>query len=333
MITIPSSEIKPALAVVILVIVAYFLAPTEFHLTVLTIVAIHGIAAVALTLAFGYAGLISLGSSAFFGLGAYTAAFAVQKMGLPSLVGLLMGVLVCGTTGYLLARPLLRLNSHYLAMATLALGVVAYIVYGQARPFTGGLDPGIFGLEPLQIFGFKLAGPRQMYWVCWGALLISCLAGANLVHSARGRAMRALRTSEVATSCLGVDTVGLRVMVFALSSSLIGLAGGLYAFFMRSFAASAFDPGLSIDILMMVLIGSLSTLWGAVVGALVITVLPNLLEGFEHYKLLVFGLAMVAVMVFFPNGLVQSIVDAFKAAVLRRSGSVATDDAERRAAP
>jgi branched-chain amino acid transport system permease protein len=102
---------------------------------------------------------------------------------------------------------------------------------------------------------------------------------------------------------------------------------------MRSFAASAFDPGLSIDILMMVLIGSMSTLWGAVVGAFVITVLPNLLEGFEHYKLLVFGLAMVAVMVFFPNGLVQSIVDAFKAAVLRRSGSVATDDAERRAAP
>lgn len=327
------TEVKPAAAAVLLVIASYFVAPSDFHLTVLTISAIHGIAAVALTLAFGYAGLISLGTSAFFGLGAYTAAFAVQKLGLPSPVGLLLGVLICAAAGYLLARPLLRLNSHYLAMATLAIGVAAYIVYGQARPFTGGLDPGIFGLAPLQFFGFQLAGPRQMYWLCWGVLLVSCLAGANLVYSARGRAMRALRTSEVATSCLGVDTIGLRVMVFTLSSALIGLAGGLYAFFMRSFAATAFDPGLSIDILMMVLIGSMTTLWGAVVGALVITVLPNLLEGFEHYKLLVYGLAMVAVMVFFPSGLVQSIVDALKAAAVRRSASSAADAAQRRAAP
>jgi len=330
---IPSSELKPAASAVVLIVLAHFIAPSDFHITVLTISAIHGIATIALTLAFSYAGLISLGSSAFFGLGAYTAAFAVQKMGLPTFAGFALGVMLCGGVGYLLARPLLRLNSHYLAMATLALGVAAYIVYGQARPLTGGLDPGIFGLEPLRIFGLILAVPKEMYWACWTVLLISCLAGANLVNSARGRAMRALRTSEVATYCLGVDTVRLRVMVFALFSALIGLAGGLYAFFMRSFAATAFDPGLSIDILMMVLIGSMTTLWGAVVGALVITVLPNLLEGFEHYKLLVYRLAMVAVMVFFSNGLVQSIVDALKSAAVRRSARPASSGAQRRAGP
>lgn len=324
------AEFKAALVAAGIVLLAFILSPSDFHLTVLTFAALHGIAAVALSLAFGCAGVISLGSAAFFGIGAYSVAFAVQKAGIPTFAALFLATLFAGLCGYLLARPLLRLDSHYLAMATLALGVVAYIIFGQARLLTGGFDPGITGLPPLQLFGFELAGPRKMYWVSWTTLLLVCVIGFNLVHSARGRAMRALRSSEIATSCLGVDTVGLRVMVFSLSTALTGLAGGLYAFFMGSFAATAFEPGLSIDILMMVLIGSTSTLWGAVVGALAITILPNLLEGFELYKLLVFGLTMMAVMVFFPDGLVQSAIDGVRnlrrkpseeAPIQRRNGS------------
>ncbi len=325
------AELKAVLAAAGIVLLAFVLAPSDFHLTVLTIAALHGIAAVALSLAFGCAGVISLGSAAFFGIGAYGVAFAVQKAGIPTFAALALATLLAGACGYLLARPLLRLDSHYLAMATLALGVVAYIVFGQARPLTGGFDPGITGVPPLQIFGFQLAGPRKMYWVSWTTLLLVCVIGFNLVHSARGRAMRALRSSEIATSCLGVDTVGLRVMVFSLSTALTGLAGGLYAFFMGSFAATAFEPGFSIDILMMVLVGSTSTLWGAVVGALAITILPNLLEGFELYKLLVFGLTMMAIMVFFPDGLVQSVIDGVRS--LRRKPSEETSILRRPGSP
>ena len=292
-----------------LVVLGYLLARSDFHLTVMTFCAIYGIAAVALSLAFGYAGLISLGSSAFFGVGAYAVAYMGQKLQLPALVALCAAGVVPGLAGYLLARPLLRLNSHYLAVATLAMAVVMYIVFGQAKAVTGGLDPGIMGLPALKIGPLELGGPKAMYWVCWAVLIAVCAVALNFVNSAAGRATRALRSSEVAASCLGVDTVRLRVSIFALSSALIGLAGGLYAYFMRSFNATAFEPSVSIDLLMMVLVGSVSTLWGAVAGAVVITILPNFLENFEHYKMLVYGLLMVIVMVFFPNGLVQHLAD------------------------
>ena len=279
-----------------------------FYLSVMVNAGIHAIAAVGLSLVLGYAGLASLGQAAFFGIGAYATANLVGRADWPSIAALAAATAVSAAFGYVIARPLLRLSSHYLAMATLAFGVVMYILFAQLHGLTGGLDPGIIAMPPFAIFGRTMGGTAGMFWVVAVALLATVLCGINLIHSRVGRGLLALRSSEIAAAGLGIDIVRSKLAIFAFAAGITGLAGGLFAFFARSFNASAFGFSMSIELLMMVVIGSLSTVWGGVCGAVVLAVLPNLLEGFEGLKAVVYGAVMTLVMIFMPNGLVDALV-------------------------
>lgn len=198
------------------------------------------------------------------------------------------------------------MSGHNLALGTLALGAVFFVVASQWRSVTGGIDPGIVNLPNLGFWG--QSHETVVYWLSAVVLLVAAIVAAALVDGRFGRGLEVLRTSEVVAACMGVDTVRAKSMVFAIAAAFAGASGALLALYLRSFNANTFGVSLSIELLMMVIIGSLSTIWGAIFGAFAIIILPNLLESFDHAKLLVYGLTMVAVMMFAPRGLGETLL-------------------------
>lgn len=294
----------------------------SFYRSVATVAMIQAVGAIGLTLLLGFAGQISLGQGAFVGIGAYAAAYFVQKLGLDPLLGILVGAALSGGLAYVISRPLLRLKGHYLAMATMALGTGFYIIAAQARSLTGGLDPGIVQLPQFAPFGLAIGDPKSFYWVAAAGLTLATVIALNIAHSRVGRALKALHGSEVAAASLGVDVSRYKALVFALAAMMAAVSGSLFAFETRSYNAGAFGFGLSVELLMMVIIGSLSTIWGGIFGAAFITVMPTLLDDFEAIKPLVYGLLMVAIMVLMPNGMADAAVKA----ALRRLRRTEGDD-------
>lgn len=294
---------------------AGFLLTKAYHLTLLTYSGIYAIAALGMFILFGYCGQISIGQAAFFGFGAYASALLVMRAGLPSLLAMAIAVAISSIIGWIVCRPLLKLTTNYLAMATLAFGVIVNVVFSQAVSITGGLDPGMFGVPALNFFGLKLSSTQAKFWMVSGFLCLSTLVIINIVHSRIGRAFKALKGSEVATGGLGVDVVRAKVAAFTLAAGLAGLAGSLFAFAQGSFSSSTFTVGLSIELLVMVAIGSISNLWGAIFGAAFITIFPTFLEHFELYKLPIFGAILLIVTIFMPDGLAKTVFDSARTMV------------------
>jgi branched-chain amino acid transport system permease protein len=289
-----------------------------YYLSMFIYSSIYAIAALGICLLFGFAGQISLGQAAFFGIGAYTSAWVVMRLDLPPLLGTVAAMLFAGAFGWIVSRPLLRLTTNYLAMGTLAFGMICFTAFAQLNSITGGIDPGIVGMPAFHVGALILDKPRSMYWLVTGVMCLVLFLIINLVHSRVGRALRALKVSEVAAAGLGIDVVGYKVMTFTVAAALTGLAGSLFAHFQRSYTASGFGVGLSIELLIMVIVGSVATPWGALFGALFVTLMPSLLEDFEQYKLLVYGLIMTAVMIYMPDGLGKAVIDAASSKFNRR---------------
>ena len=274
---------------------------SQFHRALTLQVIIFAIAAVGLTLLVGFTGQISIGQNAFVAIGAYALANAVQKFGLDPLLGLVLGTLLSAIAGYLVARPILRLHGHYLGLATLAIGAAAQILASQWRPLTGGLDPGIVDLPRIMM------GDRDVLFALVAACLVLVMVVTLvLIHSPVGRALQTIRTSETLAAGNGIRVAGTKAAVFAFSAGTAGLAGGLYALFMRSFNAGSFGVMMSIELLMMVMIGSLSTVWGALFGAALVVLLPQVLEHAETAKMFIYGTILTLVVMFMPSGLASS---------------------------
>ncbi|GGC77887.1 branched-chain amino acid ABC transporter permease [Chelatococcus reniformis] len=280
----------------------------SYHLTMLIYSGIYAIAALGMFVLFGIAGQISIGQAAFFGVGAYASALAATHAGIPPVLAVAGSTAMAAAFGWLVSRPLLRLTTNYLAMATLAFGVICFILFAQLRSLTGGIDPGIVATPGFSVAGFDLSSARAMFFVVGAALCGTILLVLNLVHSRVGRALRALKGSEVATAGLGIDVVRYKVAAFTLAAGLAGLAGALFAYFQSAFNASVFSVGLSIELLLMVIVGSVSSPWGALFGALFVTILPTFLEDFEQYKLLIYGVILTVVMIYMPDGFGSTVV-------------------------
>jgi len=296
-----------------------FLATNSFYKSVLVFSMINAIAAVGLCLMLGFAGEISIGQAAFYGLGAYVTAYLANQFHLEPVLAISAGAVASMAIGWGISRPLSRLHEHYLAMATLAFGIIMYIVFANARPFTGGLDPGT-SVAKFAILGFDLSSMDRYFWVVWVSLGLAALVAGNVAATQVGRSLLAVKMSAPAAASVGIDVVRAKAFVFAIGALLTGLSGGLYAFFARSFNASTFGIGYSIELLMMVVLGSLTRVSGAIVGAFIITILPVLFEHFEDYKTLVFGITMVLIMKFLPSGLVEGVF-SLGSRLLRRKGT------------
>lgn len=281
----------------------------QYLYDVAILVGLNAIVCVGLNLLIGYAGQISLGHAGFFALGGYGSAILAVRYGWPPLAALPVSVASVTLLAFLVGRPILRLKGHYLAMATLGLGVIITVVLATEDRFTGGPDG--MSVPPLALFGRALAGERAWYWVV-GALLLACVALAlNLVESPRGRALRALHGSEVAAEMIGIDSARHKLAVFVLSAGLAAAAGGLTAHYSGFITPSQGSFLRSIELVTMVVFGGMASTFGAVVGAAVLTTLPQLLTPLKDYEMVVFGAVMMFTMIFMPRGIVPTVAALF----------------------
>ncbi len=283
------------------------LLPNAFWYDLAIRAAINAVVVIGLNLLIGYAGQISLGHAGFIGMGAYASAVLTGRPGWPPIAAMAAGALATALLALLVARPILRLRGQALAMATLGLGIVLSMVFTNESHWTGGPD-GIV-VQPFSVLGLEITGERQWYWVAAALLLVTLWAAGNLVDSAFGRAMRALHTAEPAARAVGVDPAAVKAWIFVLSAIGASLMGSLTAHYVGFVTPQVASFLTSVELLTMVVVGGMASLGGSVVGAAVLTVLPQLLSRFEGAETAVFGLVLVVTMVAMPRGLVPTLRD------------------------
>ena len=271
-----------------------------YGLYLLTLTEIFVLVALGLNLLTGYAGQISLCHASFFGVGAYATAILTQKAGLPYLLSLLLGALLTTAIGALAAVPALRLKNIYLAIATLGFGVVLQKITFEWRSLTGG--GGGLALPPPSIAGYEL-GAVGLYYLTLILVTVGLFGAWNVSRGRTGRALLVIKDSEIAAGSLGIHASRYKVTAFAISAFYAAIAGGLFAYLVRYINPESFSVGLSISFLSMVVIGGLGTIGGSILGAIFYVIVPELLRGIKDAPGLVFGLLLVIVMVFMPQGL------------------------------
>ncbi len=283
----------------------------EFYVGELGAVFIFAIAGVGLMLLVGYTGLISLGHAAFLGIGAYVNAVLLAR-GVPFLVTVPVAGLFTAVCGAAIGRPTLRMSGLYLAIATLAFGSIVGTVFQKWTAVTGGFDG--FAVPTPYVFGIAVDSANGIYYVSLVVLVFVLWIAANLLRSPTGRAMVAIRDSEVSAQSMGIPLARYKTLVFAVSAGMTGLAGALFAHYVRYLAPDAFDVLLSVQLLTIVFVGGLGSLRGAILGAMFVRLLPQLiaivrdslpfgigrLPGLEPS---LFGLSLVLVILFQPAGL------------------------------
>ncbi|CAH0120011.1 hypothetical protein PAE9249_02520 [Paenibacillus sp. CECT 9249] len=250
----------------------------------------------------GQVKLVSAGHAGFFGIGAYTSALLTTRADLPFLVGLIGAILITALVGFLFSIPVLRLKGHYLAMATLAFGIVVQMVLLNWETLTNGPN-GIPGIPFPSLFTLEIRTDRSMYYFCFLLLLLVLFGLSRLYRSPVGRTFRLIREDDIAAATLGVHVVRYKVIAFTLSAGLAGMAGSLFAHYMTYINYDTFSPLESFMIMAMVVVGGMSTLLGPVVGAVLLSSIPELLRDLADYRMLIYGLVLVVVLLWRPQGI------------------------------
>jgi branched-chain amino acid transport system permease protein len=282
----------------------------DYYINTLTLSLTHAIIAVGLNLLMGYAGQVSLGHAAFYGLAAYTSAILTTTYALPIPLGMASGILVSGFVASLIGMPTLKLKGHYLAMATLGFGVIVYIFFNETIDLTGG-PSGFTGVPRLSIAGYTFASDISYYYLVSVVLAVVVLLSLNLIGSRIGRALRALHTSETASQIAGIDIARYKIFVFVLSALFAGLAGVLYVHNRSFLAPSSFGFNFSVELLTMVVLGGMANVWGAVIGACFLTILPEFLRVFENVEIVLYGAILIVFTIFLPEGIAGGIGKLF----------------------
>ncbi len=288
-----------------LALVPLFLA-NPWKLGVLNLIGVHAVIALGLNLFVGYAGQISLGHAAFFGLGAYGSAILTTAFAMPPLAAMVLTAVGVALTALLLGVPTLRLTGHYLAMATLGFNIVVHNLFVQWDRVTGG-PSGLTGIPPFSVLGVAFPGEVRAYYLLWGAVMIALTLCLNLVRSGVGRGLAALAEDEVSAAAMGVNVRRGKIVVFTVSAVFASVAGSLFAHYLGTITPDTFGIFASIDLLLMVVIGGMGSLWGSLAGAAFITVLPHLLGPLEAYKEIIHGLILVGILLVLPRGLVADM--------------------------
>lgn len=283
-----------------------WLVPNTYVLDVVNRIGINAIAVIGLNLVMGYAGQVSLGHAGFFGLGAYASAILTARYGWPPLTAMAAGMVGTGLLAFVVARPILRLKGHYLAMATLGLGIIVSIVITNESAWTGGPDG--MPVAALAVAGVAPAGEFQWYWVIATCLWLAAWFAGNLVDSPVGRALRALHGSEAAARSVGVDVARCKARVFTVSAVFASFAGSLFAHYVGFITPQVASFLHSIELVTMVVVGGMASVYGSVFGAVLLTTLPQLLAEFEGWEMVVFGALLILVMVLLPRGLVPTVL-------------------------
>lgn len=285
---------------------------SRYILSALIFIALNAIAALGLTLVMGFAGQVSLGQAAFYAIGAYVSGVLTATYGWNGWAALALAVVMGGVTAFVVGLPIFKLSGLLLAMATLGFGIIVYYILVNWSGVTGG-PSGLTSIPPLSIGRLRLDSDARMFWLTWGCLLFLLGLAGNLVDSRVGRALRAIHGSEPAAQAVGIDTTSYKLGIFTVAGAITALAGGLYAHYLTFINPSPFGFAYSIELLLMVVLGGVASLWGALLGAALVVVLVEALRalsplltvshGAAEYEIVLFGLILMALMVFVPQGL------------------------------
>ena len=293
----------------------------EFTITMLNYIGLYALVAVGLVMLTGVGGMTSFGQAAFVGLGAYATAWFCTAPAAAALVavapgsaalpwiGLIAGLVLSAAVAWFLGSVTLRLSGHYLPLGTIAWGLSLYFLFGNLE-FLGG-HTGLAGLPSLSVGDLTLRSVRELGLLTWTVLLLTLWALHNLLDSREGRAIRSLKTGRVMAESMGVDTARYRIKVFVLAALLASLSGWMYAHLQRFVNPTPFSLNIGIEYLFMAVVGGAGHLWGAVLGAALITlmkqylqdILPSLLGASGNFEVVVFGLLMLLVLQRFSDGL------------------------------
>jgi len=299
----------------------------SYHQNIGVLIGIYSICAIGLNILLGNTGQISLGHAAFFGIGAYASALLTKNYHLSFWLALPVSAIFTGIIGYLIGLTSLRLKGHYLAMATLAFGIIVETVFMEWTEVTGGT--GGFGSIPSPSIGsFQFNTDFRYFYLVWIFVLLISIITRNIVNSRIGRALNAIHRDEIAAAVTGVYPTKYKLKIFGVSAGYAGLAGSLFANFSHLISAHSFSIMFAVTLLCMIVIGGLGNVWGSITGAIVLTLLaefirffadlPFISEGLRkaltnyNYHLLTYGILMLICIIFVPNGLVGGFVRLYR---------------------
>jgi branched-chain amino acid transport system permease protein len=291
---------KKSFLLFIVVMAALPLLPTpEFWITLANYIGLYSIVALGLVLLTGVAGLTSFGQAAFVGLGAYATAYLTTQFGLSPWVGLAAGIVVTAAAAFFIGAITMRLSGHFLPLGTIAWGLSLYFLFGNLD-FLGKYD-GLNGIPAISLFGITLGSGRAMFYMIWVVVIVSVIALQNLLNSRPGRAIRALKGGGVMAEAMGVNTAWMKIVIFVIAALLACISGWLYAHMQRAVNPTPFGLNQGIEYLFMAVVGGAGHLWGAILGATVLTLLkdqlqsllPRLLGANGNFEVIVFGILMV----------------------------------------
>lgn len=280
----------------------------EYWITLLNYIGLYSIVAIGLVLLTGIGGMTSFGQAAFVGVGAYATAFLTTRYGVSPWLALIAGVVLTAFIALLLGLITMRLSGHFLPLGTIAWGLSLFYLFGNME-LLGKYD-GINGIPVLNVFGWELESGRSIYYLIWVVVLLAVISVQNLLNSRPGRAIRALRGGGTMAEAMGINTAWMRVVIFVYAAVLAAISGFLYAHLQRAVNPTPFGLNHGIEFLFMTVVGGVSHVWGAILGATILTVLqdylqtllPKLLGANGNFEIIVFGVVMVLLLQYARQG-------------------------------
>lgn len=275
------------------------------YLDVMVFAGIFSLVSIGLSMLMGYGGQISMAQAAFFGIGAYTSGILTSHFGINPWAAMPVGILASSLVAWLIGIPALRLKGHYLAMATLGFGVIVTIVLNEEVEWTGG-PSGMGDIPGLSLAGVKINSEMAYYYLVWAMVFLALIFCFHILHSRVGRALRAIHEEEMAAEAMGVPTARFKIQVFVLGAALAALAGSLYTHYVTFLNPASFNLMWSIRFVLMVMVGGMQSLWGALLGTILMTFVGNeWLHVFADFEILAYGAILLLVALFLPRGLVS----------------------------
>lgn len=305
-----------AIAVLLWAALPWFAA--RYLIDLMVFAGIYTIAGLGVAFLLGQCGIVSLAQSVFYGIGAYSVAYFCAQKGLPSPVAVGAGILLSSLIAAVVGWPVLRLSGYFLALATLALAIIGHVLFLEWDWLTGG-TLGIGGIPHIDLFGFVLNSPQRYYFFVWPIAAVLLWLHHNLVHSRNGLALRAMRDAPEAAQVLAVDIHKLKVQMFVLSAALGSLAGSLFAHYVTFVSVDSFAIDRAISFLLLAVLGGVYTVWGCVIGALFVTILPQWLSKLGDIHAFVFAAALIAAVILLPEGFGGAIQKWWRARAAKQS--------------
>ncbi|MCC2596993.1 branched-chain amino acid ABC transporter permease [Pusillimonas sp. MFBS29] len=311
-----SAKYRTLIVLALIIALAPLFFPSAYYFRVGSTLFVNAIAVMGIVILTGYAGQISLGHAGFAGIGGYTCALAPVYWNVPPALAIVLGMLFSGVLAWLVGRPILRLKGYYLGVASLGFGILIGMTLNNERHLTKGPDgisvPDLGLRSLLKDWGLNLSNGEFWYAATGVTLLTGAWLAQNIRHSPTGRALRAVHGSEVAASTVGVDIAAAKLRAFVVSALYASVSGSLLALQNRFITPDAASFMHSIEMVTMAVLGGVGSVAGAVVGAGILTLLPQILTIFAEYQAIILGLTMMTVMIFLPQGLIPSVLRIFR---------------------